>query len=1093
MRHYLASALPIALLLLIIPGTLAAQDDPDMPAAAGRHLNKETYLRLRAAHTATLRGLKTPVPPYARIKAIQLLEKQERTLKASSPISSQAWQPIGPAPIPNGLAYSVDIPTSGRVTAIAVHPTDANKVYVGTAYGGVYRSLDGGATWAPIMDQALSLAVGSLAIDPSNPTRLWVGTGESNLSGDSYYGVGLYRITNAESAAPTLEGPFDLDAGGNDVFTNTAVAKVLIHPSDPNTVFVATGFGSSPFGGFGPSVPPLGLYRTQNALAASPRFTRLAVPPGATSTEVGDAILEPGNPDHLLCSTLEFSNPALSGVWRTTNANAAAPSFVRTLPLPLSARGMFAANKIGSTVKILLGAGDPANSVRCPTTDTGTLRQSTDGGQTWSEPLPAAAGFCGGCTYDQAVAIDPNNSSQIYLGGGFDGTNCSITYTRSTDGGQTFSAARTIDSTLHADTHAIVPAPSNPSIVYLGSDGGIFKSTDHGQSWVPLNNSQFSATQFYSLALHPTDREVMIGGTQDNGTLLRQTDASWTLWVGSDGGFTVIDSSASSSTVFDLYGTFFNIVGSMGFLRAGSTTCAAQQSFAFRGCGFTPFNALNCEGVPYYAANGLNCNDSAVLFFAPLVSGPGRPNPIYFGTDRLYRSSNRGETMTPVSQQLQSEVAVSAIGIAPSDDRVRLVGLANGRLFLTTNASTTLTDVTGAIPPLFIARIVIDPSDSAVAYVTLDGYTFKTGQAVWKTTNLTSGHPTWQPAGNGIPDIPVNAFTIDPANSQHLFAGTDIGVYASLNGGAQWLPFSNGLPRVPVFDIAFQGTHRVLRIATHGRGIWEITPPVAALLPCVPGPTVLCLDEQAGDKRWKVQVAYDAGASGSGSGTAVPLASLGVSRGGLFWFFSAENPEMLIKVLNACTFNQKFWVFYAAGTDVGLTTTVTDTKTGTSKTYTNTRGQAAPPVEDTSAFDCQAGDALTATDAEMHQPLPTLSAAAGCTANATTLCIDGRYKIQVTYQASSLSGSGNAIPLTSLGVTHGGLFWFFGAENPEMLIKVLDACTFNQKHWVFFSATTDVGFRVTVNDTMTGATATYTNTEGTPARPVLDVVALPCP
>jgi photosystem II stability/assembly factor-like uncharacterized protein len=823
------ASLCLMLLLLAAPGAIRAQEDPDLPPGAGRHIDKATYLRLRGEHVATLRGLKTPVPANARAKAIRTLEQQERSLaQFSLSISSQAWQPIGPAPIPNGQTIGIAVAVSGRVTSIAVHPTDANKVYVGTAYGGVYRSLDGGTSWTPIMDQALSLAVGSLAIDPSNPTRLWVATGEANASGDSYYGVGLYRITNAESAAPTLEGPFNLDASGNDVFSNASVTKLLIHPSDPNTVFVATGYGYFPNGGFSPPMPPLGLYRTQNALAASPRFTRLAVPSGATNTEIGDAILEPGNPDHLLCSTLEFFNSSFTGVWRTTNANAAAPSFVRTLTLPLVTRGMFAANKIGSTVKVLLGAGEPANSARCASGDTGSLRQSTDGGQTWSAPLAAAAGFCGSCNYDATVAIDPANSNQIYLGGGFDGSNCTISFTRSTDGGQTFSAAGTSDRGLHADAHAIAVAPSNPAIVSLGNDGGIFKSVDRGQSWASLNNSQFNATQFYSLALHPTDREIMIGGTQDNGTPLRQGDAAWTLWVGGDGGFTVIDSNASSSTVFDLYGTFYNVVGgSIGLMRSASLACATAGSWAFRGCGSSPNSSLDCDGIPYSATNGLNCNDSAVLFFAPMVRGPGHPNPLYFGTDRLYRSTNRGDTMTVVSQQLQTGVPVSAIGIAPGDDRVRLVGLDNGKLFLTTNGGSSLTDVTGSIPALFIARIAIDPTNSAVAYVTLDGYTFQANHAVWKTTNLTSGSPTWQPAGNGIPDIPVNAFTIDPENPQHLFAGTDIGVYDSLNGGAQWLPFSTGLPRVPIFDMAFQGGQRVLRVATHGRGIWEIIPPAA--------------------------------------------------------------------------------------------------------------------------------------------------------------------------------------------------------------------------------------------------------------------------
>ena len=887
------------------------------------------------------------------------------------------------------------------------------------------------------------------------------------------------------------------------------MSRILVHPSDPDTLFVATSYGYFSNGGYSPPPPQLGLYRTHNALAADVRFSRLAVPVSqANQALIGDAILEPGNPDHLLCTTFDFANPDFSGVWRTTNANAASPSFTRTLPLPPLTHGTLAVSRTGSTVTFLVATGEPASSPRCSPGESGALRRSTDGGQSWSPPLPAAAGFCGPqCNYDSPVAAAPGDASRIYLGGGFDsGQGCAISYTRSTDAGQTFSAQGTSDHALHADVHAIAIAPSNPSILYLGNDGGIFKSINAGQSWIDLNNSQFNATQFYSLALHPTDREIMLGGTQDNGTVFRQPNTAWNLTLGGDGGFTAIDRNATSSARFEAYATYYNSVrpgGFTGFLRASSLGCAVNSSWAFRGCGYPLVPDPDCDGAPTSATNGLSCNDSAVLFFAPLVLGPGHPNTLYFGTDRLYRSTDRGDTMTVVSQQFvvpttkQPPVPVSAIAIAPGDDRVRLVGLANGRVFLTTNGGSTLTDVTGSLPPLFIARLVIDPNDSRVAFVTLDGYTFKTGQAVWKA-DLTSAPPIWKPSGNGIPDIPVNAFAIDPANSQHLFAGTDIGVYYSADGGAHWQPFSNALPRVPVLDLGFQGSQRVLRAATHGRGIWEITPPPATVAPCVPGATVLCIDDQPGDSRWQVQVSYDAGTSGAGNGTAIPLASLGVGRGGLFWFFSRDNPEMLIKVLNACTFNQKFWVFYAAGTNVGLITTVTDTKTGRSKTYTNAPGVAAPPVEDTSAFSCDAADAAAVAAPELLaaspvQPAAGEAAKAACIPDATTLCIDGRYRIKVTYQTATLAGSGTAIPLSSLGVTHGGLFWFFGADNPEMLIKVLDACTFNQKHWVFFSATTDVGFQVTVTDAATGATVSYGNTQGTPARPVLDVAALPCP
>ncbi|HXO29552.1 MAG TPA: hypothetical protein VOA80_19535 [Thermoanaerobaculia bacterium] len=556
MAHNVASLVPV-LLMLAVPGAVAAQEDPDLPPGASGRIDKADYVRQRAEHLAALRGLSGPVPADARTQAIRWLEQQERAASRLDPrIGSLRWTPIGPAPIPNGQTNVISLPVSGRVTAIAVHPTDPDKVYVGTANGGTYRTLDGGATWTPIMDKALSLAVGALAIDPITPTRLWIGTGEGNSSGDSYFGVGLYRINDAESAAPGLEGPFTLDEHGNDVFSHASVRRILIHPSDPNTLFVATTHGSFPNGKYS-SPPPSGLYRTQTALGQDPRFRRLAVPAGTHDTAIGDAVFEPDNPEHLLC-TAESSNPALAGVWRTTNARAGGPSFTRTLPLQVKTRGMLAANHVGVTVNVLLTTGEPANSLRCNEGESGALRRSTDGGLTWSPPLAAAAGFCdGNCDYDSPVALDPRDSSLIYLGGPADGrTGCSISFTRSTDGGRTFSGKGSSDRGLHADTHAIAIAPSDPAIVYVGDDGGIFKSTDRGQSWTSLNNAQFSATQFYSLALHPLDRELMIGGTQDNGTLLRQADAVWTRSVGGDGGFTAIDGGATDTVTFDLYGTF---------------------------------------------------------------------------------------------------------------------------------------------------------------------------------------------------------------------------------------------------------------------------------------------------------------------------------------------------------------------------------------------------------------------------------------------------------------------------------------------------------------------------------------------------------
>jgi streptogramin lyase len=279
---------------------------------------------------------------------------------------------------------------------------------------------------------------------------------------------------------------------------------------------------------------------------------------------------------------------------------------------------------------------------------------------------------------------------------------------------------------------------------------------------------------------------------------------------------------------------------------------------------------------------------------------------------------------------------------------------------------------------------------------------------------------------------------------------------------------------------------------------------------CVANATTICIDDHPGDKRWQIGVSYETAQSGglAGNGQAIPLSSLGVTEGGLFWFFAADNPEMLIKVINACAVNQRFWLFYSATTNVGFTVTVKDTRTPRTKTYSNKDGTAAPPVQDTSAFSCNAqgdvdtdsgasGEAAARVDAnpDTNESSAVPAAATGCTANATTLCIDNRFQMKVTYktaQGGGSAGNGQAIALTSLGVAQGGLFWFFSADNPEMLIKVIDGCSLNQKYWLFYAAGTNVGFTATVTDLQTNARKTYTNKDGVAAAPVQDTAALPC-
>ena len=809
-----------------VKGQVRLPSEPDLPpdiSALG--LDKEAFMRARDEYIGLLRGVPHFLPYDPRIRAIRQMEEQELRTPQIDPAF---WTQIGPAPIPNGQTIGVTNPVSGRTVAIAVHPTNPNIVYVGAAQGGVYRSLDGGVTWTPIFDNAMSLAIGSVVLAPSNPEILYVGTGEPNGSADSFFGVGLYRIDNASTTA-NLTGPIDppvvTGIPGTTAFTGRAISQVLVHPTDPATVFVATytGTGGNPSNGsVGFTVPPLGLlglYRSTNATSASPSFTRLTVttagsiPPDTSGNRsIRDIVFDPGDPNVLVAWVNGNAAAGDGGLYRTTNALAPSPVFTQvvTALVQNNAPGELTANRVGGVTRMWAATGDTASQ--------GALRRSTDGGATWTAPLTGGVGFCSPqCFYDIAVAAHPTLFNTVHLGG-----SPNLVQARSTDGGDTFTSFTT---GLHVDTHAIEYAPSDPNVMYFGSDGGIWQSTDEGVTWTPRNNTSYHATQFQSAAAHPTDSEFWIGGTQDNGTEYRRANATWTRTDGGDGGYTIIDQNGDLVNL-TMYHTYFNQTNAQGFARVQTVAAAEAMAWNGFGCGFGGFTP-----------NGLDCaTTSAILFYAPMARGPGNPNTLYFGSDRLYRSTNQGVTMLVVSQNpILSGQPITTIGIAPTDDNARIVGLRNGKVYATTTGSSTLVDVTNpSMPPpnpndanqrRAVGRAVFDPTNANIAYVTFGGYTVPAGQHVWKTTNLPGGAATWFPAGNGIPDVPVNALAIDPSSPTKLYAGTDIGIYVSVDGGGNWAPYNTGLPRVAVFDLSFfNGASRVLRAATHGRGVWERTP-----------------------------------------------------------------------------------------------------------------------------------------------------------------------------------------------------------------------------------------------------------------------------
>ena len=813
-----------------------ASDDPDLPSFA--KFSKEGYLQAREAYISLKRGFNSKLSYNPRLKALQqMLDQQLRSGRMTYTNTSSAnWVEIGPSPIPNGQTEGVSVAVSGRVTALAINNTNENIVYAGTANGGVFRTMDGGAHWTALFDAGLSLAIGALALAPDN-TTLFVGTGESNLSGDSYAGVGLYRIDHAD-ATPILVGPinpqitYPLNSTSNfttGTFTFRSISKILIDPTNSANIFVSTSTGVAGNPGISPGffVPPtalVGLYRSTNATAPlnSINFQKLKVTtfggldsPSTGNRRISDMVMDPTDPNKIICWVYGDVTVNDGGIFRTTNAKAANPVFTQVMRTTTSggSRGTFSIMNQGGNVVVYAATDESPAGTGC-TTGSGVVHKSIDGGITWSAKLNGGGGFCGGqCFYDMSIAVSPLDSNKVLLAGAAN-SGCSNIMQLSTNGGASFTADQTV---LHADSHVVLFAPSNPSVVYTGNDGGVFKSVNGGTNWFSINNSGLKATQFQSLSLHPINPNFTIGGTQDNGTNMLKSDRSFSRVDFGDGGYTAIDQNATSVLSTKMYHTYFNQKNNfIAYVLNTSGETATQGTWSASGC---------TSNTPH---NGITCTDN-VLFYAPLVLGPGNPNTVYFGTDRLYRSANSGDTNIVVSQgPISGTSAITSIAISQKKDGLRIVGMDNGTFWYTLIGNTILTQLT---PPVSIqkeiGRVAYDTARD-IAFVTYGGYGLQDSEHVWRCTGFSTFNPTWIASGGGIPDVPVNAFAIDPLNSLNLYAGTDIGVYQSTDGGLSWHSFNTNLPAVPVFDMAVHPVTSVLRIATHGRGLWE-TPTLTPL------------------------------------------------------------------------------------------------------------------------------------------------------------------------------------------------------------------------------------------------------------------------
>jgi photosystem II stability/assembly factor-like uncharacterized protein len=410
--------------------------------------------------------------------------------------------------------------------------------------------------------------------------------------------------------------------------------------------------------------------------------------------------------------------------------------------------------------------------------------RSIDGGANWEQRSATNASCAAQCWYDMTITVDPLDANNVFFGG--------LWAYRSTDGASNFTTLPT--GGFHVDQHVFAFDPSDPNTLYVGNDGGVFRTTTpRGAAiWTSLNTN-LAITQFYGGAtMHPTNSTRVLGGTQDNGTVEYVGMANWRTVIGSDGGFTAINPQNPQIQYGETQ--WSPDAGMYGPLRRATDGGFSQRRF------------------------GIDGSDNA-QFIPPLVMDQQVPRILWFGTTKVYRTSNDGALWEAVRQgvgRTQSNATTTAIRMAPSDTAVIYVGSSDGNVLVSTDFGNTFTQRTSGIPQRTVKDFAIDPADPMRAFVVLSGFrSLPGGGHVYRTVN---GGVSWVNMTEGLPDVPVNAAVLVPSGD--LYIGTDLGVFRFVAGGSSWTPFVERFPNVAVFSLSYTPATKILLAATHGRGMF---------------------------------------------------------------------------------------------------------------------------------------------------------------------------------------------------------------------------------------------------------------------------------
>jgi photosystem II stability/assembly factor-like uncharacterized protein len=691
-------------------------------------------------HTAYLSALKQ--------REEMLLTNQERGNRGQ-------WEFAGPVNI------------GGRITDVEMDPTDLSVAYLGAASGGVFKSTDQGVTWFPVFDTAWSLSIGDIALAPSNPDVIYVGTGESNAGGGSlaYDGVGVYRSDDAGQTWQYV----GLEESGS-------IGRIVVSAHNPDVAYVAS------MGSLFANTAERGVYKTTDGGISWENVLFISDSTGAI-----DLAINPDHPDTIYAAMWErirrpnyrtYGGPTC-GIYRSYDGGQSWEELTNGLPTLASQKG-----RIGIDISV----SNPNILYAIYADRTGYFNgvyKSTDNGDTWIHTNDGSLSDCFvsyGWWFGR-IKVDPVDPDNVFVIG-FD-------IYRTQNGGNSWSNQS--DYSVHVDQHAVYIHPLDNNFVLLGNDGGLYRSTNGGTSWTW--NQNIPITQFYTCELDYQYPERLYGGAQDNGTNRTMTGNlnDWTMIYGGDG-FNVLVDPENNNYVYAEY-------------QYGNLARSTNGGSYF-----------------YDATSGISGSDR-FNWNSPVVFDPSDPSVLYFGTNRLYRSVDHAASWTAISGDLTDGNGsgnlvyhtITTIGVSPVNPDLVYTGSDDGNVYVTDDGST-FQSISDGLPKRWVTRVAADPIEENIVYVTLSGYRWDEYQPHVFVSNDYGNN--WTDISSNLPESPVNDIIISPNDNSVIFVATDMGVYVTYNQGESWQVLGDNLPNVVVDDLVYHQPTNKLLAATYGRSMY---------------------------------------------------------------------------------------------------------------------------------------------------------------------------------------------------------------------------------------------------------------------------------